>query len=91
MVVSRQFAKSFMTPDGRRLTFFEGEVRPGEAVLSVFSMEFGGRRPVYAHARYTPVPTDSPESSAQMLERLVADGLPERPVVELIVPVTVIG
>jgi hypothetical protein len=91
MVLSRQFAKSFMTPDLRRLSFYDGEVRPGEAVLTMFSMEFGGRSPVYAHARYTPVSTGDPESTAERLNSLVADGLPQRPVVELIVPVTVIG
>jgi len=91
MVVSRQFAKSFMTPDLRRLTFYEGEVRPGEAVLKVFSVETGKRRPAYAHAQYSPVSTDSAEASGLSLERLVADGLPQRPVLELIVPVTVIG
>jgi Family of unknown function (DUF6423) len=91
MVVSRQFTKSFITPDAHRLSFYGGEVRPGEAVLTVFSMEFGGRRPVYAHARYTPVSTGDPESTAERLDGLVANGLPQRPVVELIVPVTVIG
>jgi hypothetical protein len=91
MVLSRQFAKTFMTPDQRRLSFYDGEVRPGEAVLTVFSMEFGGRSPVYAHSRYTPVSAGDPESTAERLDRLVADGLPQRPVVELIVPVTVIG
>lgn len=91
MIVSRQFAKSFMTPDLRRLTFYDGEVRPGEAVLKVFSIECGKRRPVYAHARYSPVASDSPEKSAKALEQLVTDGLPQRPVIELIIPVTVIG
>ena len=91
MVVSRQFSKSFITPDQRRLSFHDGEVRPGEAVLTVFSMEFGGRRPAYAHARYTPVTTGDAEATAARLDRLVADGLPQRPVVELIIPVTVIG
>lgn len=91
MVVSRQFTKSFITPDARRLSFHGGEVRPGEAVLTVFSMEFGGNRPVYAHARYTPVSTGDPASMAERLDHLIADGLPQRPVVELIVPVTVIG
>jgi hypothetical protein len=91
MVVSRQFAKSFMTPDLRRLTFYEGEVRPGEAVLKVYSMETSSRRPTYAHTQYSPVASDSPEKSAQTLEQLVADGMPPRQVLELIVPVTVIG
>lgn len=91
MIVSRQFAKSFMTPDLRRLIFYDGEVRPGEPVLKVYSMECTRRRPTYAHARYSPIATDSAEQSAEKLERLVADGLPQRPVVELVVPVTVIG
>src|SRR5918999_3274091 len=30
MVMSRQFSKTFLTPDQRRLTFYDGEVRPGE-------------------------------------------------------------
>jgi Family of unknown function (DUF6423) len=91
MVLSRQFDKTFMTPDLRRLTFFDGEVRPGEAVLKVFEIECGQTRPAYAHARYSPISTDSAEKSAVALEKLVADGMPQRPVIEVIVPVTVIG
>jgi hypothetical protein len=37
------------------------------------------------------VSTDTQEQSAEALQRLVADGMPQRPVLELIVPVTVIG
>src|SRR5437764_1505891 len=44
LVLSRQFAKSFMTPDLRRLTFYDGEVRPGEAVLKVFTLDCGRPR-----------------------------------------------
>jgi hypothetical protein len=91
MIMSRQFAKMFMTPDLRRLTFYEGEVRPGEAVLKVYTLECGKRRPAYTHARYSPIATDTPEQVASTLETLVADGMPQRPVVELIIPVTVIG
>ncbi|MCT2583733.1 DUF6423 family protein [Actinophytocola gossypii] len=91
MVMSRQFAKTFLTPDMRRLTFFDGEVRPGEAVLKVFEIESDGRRPAYAHARYSPVSADSAERSEELLQRMVSDGMPERPVIEVIVPVTVIG
>jgi hypothetical protein len=91
MVMSRQFAKTFLTPDMRRLTFFDGEVRPGESVLKVFEIESDGRRPAYAHARYSPVSSDSAERSEDLLQRMVTDGMPERPVIELIVPVTVIG
>lgn len=91
MILSRQFAKTFVTPDSRRLTFYDGEVRPGEAVLKMFTLECSGRRPTYAHARYTPISSDTPEMSAEKLEKLVTDGMPQRPVLELIVPVTVIG
>lgn len=91
MILSRQFARTFLTPDLRRLTFFDGEVRPGEAVLKVFDLECTTRRPVYAHAHYSPMPTATPEESARAVEQMVADGLPQRAVLEIIVPVTVIG
>ncbi|MFE0025281.1 DUF6423 family protein [Amycolatopsis sp. NPDC059021] len=91
LVLSRQFSKSFMTPDQRRLTFYDGEVRPGEAVLKVYTLEAGGRKPTYAYSRYSPIATDSAEQSQQTLEELVTNGMRQRPVIELIVPVTVIG
>lgn len=91
LILSRQFSKSFLTPDLRRLTFYDGEVRPGEAVLKVFEIECDKRRPAYAHARYSPVSADSPEAMAEKLQQLVTDGMPERPTIEVIVPVTVIG
>jgi hypothetical protein len=91
MTMSRQFARSFVTPDGRRLIFHDGEVRPGEAVLKVFSIETSSRRPAYAHARYSPISVDDPQLLATRLERIVADGLPPRKVVELMIPVTIIG
>jgi hypothetical protein len=91
LVLSRQFAKSFMTPDQRRLTFYDGEVRPGEAVLKVYTLETSVRRPAYSYSRYSPISTDSAEQSAQTLEQLITDGMRQRPVIEVIVPVTVIG
>ncbi|MEO3977668.1 DUF6423 family protein [Streptomyces sp. CAU 1734] len=91
LVMSRQFAKSFITPDQRRLTFHGGEVRPGEAVVKMYSLETTGRRPVYSYSRFSPVATDSPEKTAATLERLIAEGMPQRQVIEVIVPVTVIG
>jgi len=89
--ISRQFAKSFMTPDQRRLTFYDGEVRPGEALLKMYSMETSARRPTYSYSRYSPIATDTPEKSAEILERLVAEGMPQRQVIEVIVPVMVVG
>lgn len=91
LIMSRQFGKSFLTPDHRRLTFYDGEVRPGEAVLKVFSIETTKNRPAYAHARYSPVSAEAQADYQQSLEDVVTNGMPQRPVVELIVPVTVIG
>jgi hypothetical protein len=91
MVMSRQFAKSFMTPDLRRLTFFDGEVRPGEALLKVYTMETTGRKPAYVSSRYSPITADTPMKTPEQIEELVANGLPQRPVVEVIIPVTTIG
>nr|WP_284748759.1 DUF6423 family protein [Amycolatopsis sp. RTGN1] len=90
MLMSPQFSKSFMTPDQRRLTFYDGEVRPGETVLKTYSMETGGRKPTYFYSRYSPIATDSAEQSQQTLDELVTNGMGQRPVVELIVPVTVL-
>jgi len=90
MLMSPQFSKSFMTPDQRRLTFYEGEVRPGETVLKTYSMETSGRKPTYFYSRYSPIATDSAEQSQQTLDELVTNGMSQRPVVELIVPVTVL-
>jgi hypothetical protein len=91
LIASTQFSKTFMTPDLRRLTFYDGEVRPGEAAVKIFDLEAAGGRPTYAHARYSRVSTDSAERSAEALEQLIADGMPQKPVLELIVPVTIIG
>jgi hypothetical protein len=80
-LMSPQFAKTFMTPDQRRLTFYDGEVRPGEAVLKTYSMETSARTPGYFSARYSPVATDSAEQSQETLELLIRDGMQQRPVV----------
>jgi hypothetical protein len=91
MILSRQFAKSFMTPDQRRLIFYDGEVRPGESLLKAYSLETSGSNPAYTYSRYSPLPSAGPEASADSLQRMITEGLPQRPVVELIVPVTVVG
>ncbi|MGX7826126.1 DUF6423 family protein [Actinokineospora sp. 24-640] len=91
LILSRQFTRTFLTPDLSRLTFFDGEVRPGEAVLMAFDIEATTRKPAYAHARYVPADGESPAQIAASLERVVADGISQRPMLEMIVPVTVIG
>lgn len=91
MIMSRQFAKSFLTPDNRRLTFYDGEVRPGEALLKVYSLETAVRRPTYHYSWYSPITTKDLGSSGERLQQMLTEGLPKRPVIELIVPVTVIS
>jgi hypothetical protein len=90
-ILSRQFSKTFMTPDCRRLTFYDGEVRPGESLLKTYSLETSSRRPAYSYSQYSPVAGDSAEMSEEKLLQLITNGLPSRPVIELIVPVTIIG
>jgi hypothetical protein len=91
LVLSRQFAKSFMTPDQRRLTFYDGDVRPGESLLKVYSLETSSQRPAYTYSRYSPVSEAALAERQGRLEGMLTEGFPQRPVVELIVPVTVIG
>ena len=90
-ILSRQFAKSFMTPDQRRLIFYDGEVRPGESLLKMYSLETLARRPSYSYSQYSPITADNAEEQAGKLQQMIADGIPSRPVIELIIPVTVIG
>src|SRR5579875_2076889 len=66
LVLSRQFGKVFMTPDQQRLTFYDGEVRPGESLLKVYTLETSSRRPVYTYAQYSPlgpVSAEEPDSA----------------------------
>lgn len=91
MVVSQQFAKTFMTPDQKRITFYDGEVRPGEAVLKMFTIECVKRRGEASHARFSPPPTENPKSTKSLVDDYVANGMPKKPVIEIIIPVTLIG
>jgi hypothetical protein len=107
MIVSRQFAKTFMTPDQDRITFYDGEVRPGEAVLKMFTIEAARKRAIVSHARFVPPPADIPGTSPQQPEqptqarpakqlledqiRQVVDGLPPCPAIEVLIPVTSIN
>ncbi|HEX6526380.1 MAG TPA: DUF6423 family protein [Streptosporangiaceae bacterium] len=91
MIMARQFAKSFMTPDHRRLTFYDGEVRPGEALLKMYTLETSGNRPSYSYSAYSPLAADSATESSAKVEQMLTDGFPRRPVIELIIPVMVIG
>jgi hypothetical protein len=92
MMVSQQYGQTFMTPDEKRIVFYDGEVRPGEAVLKLFTIECGRRRRGnISHARFTPAPTESPSKTKNRLEAAVPAGFEPKPVIELIIPVTVIA
>lgn len=91
MTVSRQFANTFMTPDGHRITFYDGEVRPGEAVLKMFTIECARRRGLVSHGRFSPSPTESPKKVKDMVEEYVTNGMPPKPLIEVVIPVTLIG
>lgn len=91
IIMARQFAKSFLTPDHRRLTFYDGEVRPGEALLKMYTLVTSGNRPSYSYSAYSPLAADSAAESSDKLQQMLTDGLPQRPVIEVIVPVTIIG
>jgi hypothetical protein len=89
--LSRTFAKTYVTPDQRRLTFYEGEVRPGEAMLEVYTIETTSPRPLITRKKYAPDASDSPSTASQELAILIADGMPQRPTLQMIIPATIIG
>ncbi|NUT53226.1 MAG: hypothetical protein HOV94_38975 [Saccharothrix sp.] len=91
LVVSRQFAKAFVTPDRGRLAFYDGEVRPGEAVLKMFSIDCAEPRGRATHARFSPPPAASATRTRSLVDEYVAHGLPPKPVVDVVIPVTLIG
>jgi len=88
-VLSRQFARSFLAPDMRRLTLHHGEVRPGESVLMSFVLDCATDEPRYAHSHYIPEAHGSGDPTSD-LEGVIADGMPQRPMLEMSVPVTVV-
>ncbi|MFJ2821525.1 DUF6423 family protein [Streptomyces toxytricini] len=105
-IVSRQFAQTFMTPDQDRITFYDGEVRPGEAVLKMFTIEAARKRTVISHARFVPPPAEVPGTGpqqpqkptqpvkqrlAEQIRHSVENGMPPRPAIELVIPVTLIS
>lgn len=83
-VLSRQYASHYANPERGRLTFYDGVVRPGEAVLKMFTIKTGVPRIVMAHGReQDPWLEVTPE---QMLA-IVKEGLRARSCVEVILPV----
>jgi hypothetical protein len=97
MMVSQQFKQTFMAPDGRRIVFYDGEVRPGEAVLKLFSIESNDREATISHYRFgepmpdPTTPSTPPKPTKDLLDEAVANGFERKPVIELFIPVTVIA
>ena len=83
MMLSRQYAKTFVTPDSDRFVFYDGEVRPGEAVLKSFVIESTKKRVKLNHTRYTAPPNEDPAKTKSGIDRAVAHGMDMKPVLEI--------
>jgi hypothetical protein len=98
----RQFGSLFIAEELDRLCFYHGEVRPGEAVLKLFTIEASYPRIVMAHNRALEEPDDDeiiefplpPGEDAPVQDRLssrVRQGFAPRPYIEAFLPVTVVN
>lgn len=89
----RQFEKVYVPEDRSRITFYDGEVRPGEAVLKMYTLDTEVPRIVMAHGRELDVIDDEPEpigDEPESVESRVRRGLPAKPYIEVFLPVTLI-
>lgn len=84
--VSMQFANSMLSDDGKRLGFYGGEVRPGEAILKQFTIVAPSRRFYMSHGRRHTTGVLTPD---QQIISEVNFGYPLNPAYELFVPVEV--
>jgi hypothetical protein len=98
----RQFDRVFIAADGSRITFFNGVIRPGEAILKAFAVDTDVPQITMSHNRVTrieedeedeggagdPWPTEEP--TEEPTESEIQAGFPRRPQVETILPVTVV-
>jgi hypothetical protein len=57
----------------------------------MFTIECTMRRGRASHGRFQPAPTESPKKVEDMIDDYVTNGMPPEPVINVIVPVTVIG
>ena len=84
-----------MSDDAERLCFYEGEVRPGEAVLKLFTVDAKVPLIVMAHNRPTEEEDDEeidfPTDPAEDFMSLVRTGFPARAYIEAWLAVHVIG
>jgi hypothetical protein len=92
----RQYSKVHVAEDRSRVTFYDGEIRPGEAILKIFELQTKLPRIVMAHNRMdeeedvedgeqaTPTAPDEVEA------RVVA-GFAAKPYIEAFLPVELVG
>ena len=72
--ISQQFAQAVYSVDHRRLGFFDGEVRPGEAVLKQFTVRAPSRRFYMSHGRrHRPQVAPIDEIFSEILEGYALD------------------
>ena len=87
-VLSRQYASHYANPERGRLTFYDGVVRPGEAVLKTFPVKSPVPRIVMAHGR---MKDPWLEVTPEQMRAIVKEGLPPKPCVEVILPVRLVN
>ena len=86
-VLARQYKAHYANAEKGRLTFYDGEVRPGEAFLKMFTIRTSVPRIVMAHNRESdPWMSMTPE---QMLAK-VKQGYTPRPYIEVFLPVRLV-
>ena len=83
---SMQFAKSAISSDGKRLGFYDGEVRPGESILKQFTIDSPSRRFYMSHGKRSR-PTFLP-SEVELLDE-IENGYELDPAYELFVSVEI--
>jgi hypothetical protein len=92
----RQYRSLFVSDDAERLCFHDGEVRPGEAVLKMFTIDAKVPRIVMAHNRSTEeededeIDFPSVDPDMDFLDQVRA-GFPARPYIEAWLPTTTLG
>jgi len=96
--VCRQYAKLFVSDDAERLCFYDGEVRPGEAVLKLFTVHTKVPLITMAHNRPTEeedeedidYPVDPDTLPEARFTTQVRKGFAPRAFIEAWLPVTVV-
>lgn len=83
---SLQFAKSALSSDGKRLGFYDGEVRPGESILKQFTIDSPSRRFYMSHGKRGK--PDFLPSEVELLDE-IENGYDLDPAYELFVPVEI--